>query len=62
MPQQNYRHIRGEFMSVLLQNLYNETKNLYGLKLIAGASGMGNAVNWVYIAESLAGPGYLNGC
>ena len=61
MPQQNYRHIRGEFMSVLLQDLYNETKNLYGLKLIAGASGMGNAVNWVYIAESLAGPGYLNG-
>ena len=50
MPQQNYRHIRGEFMSVLLQDLYNETKNLYGLKLIAGASGMGNAVNWVYIA------------
>lgn len=48
-------------MSVLLQDLYIETKNLYGLKLIAGDSGLQNAVQWVYIAESLAGPGYLNG-
>lgn len=53
--------MRGEIMSVLLQDLYQETGKLYGLQLIAGASGLENAVQWVYIAESLAGPGYLNG-
>lgn len=48
-------------MSVLLQNLYDETHTTYGLQLLAGASGLENPVSWIYIAESLAGPGYLNG-
>lgn len=48
-------------MSVLLQSLYDETHTTYGLQLLAGASGLENPVSWIYIAESLASPGYLNG-
>lgn len=48
-------------MAVLLKNLYEETRSRYGLTLIAGEKGLERAVNWLYIAESLAGPGYLSG-
>lgn len=51
----------GHPMSVLLQTLYEETKKTFGLTVLAGASGLENPVSWIYIAESLAGPGYLNG-
>ena len=48
-------------MSIILNELYEETKSRYGLSLIAGEKGLERSVNWIYIAESLAGPGYLNG-
>lgn len=49
------------YMSIILKDLYEETKSRYGLSLIAGEKGIEKAVNWLYIAESLAGPGYLSG-
>lgn len=48
-------------MSIILKELYEETKSRYGLSLIAGKTGLEKSVNWIYIAESLAGPGYLSG-
>lgn len=48
-------------MSIILKELYEETKSRYGLSLIAGETGLEKSVNWIYIAESLAGPGYLSG-
>ena len=48
-------------MSIILKALYEETKSRYGLSLIAGKTGLEKSVNWIYIAESLAGPGYLSG-
>lgn len=48
-------------MSILLKDVYEETKNKYGLRLIAGENGLSRVMNWVYISESAAGPGYLSG-
>lgn len=48
-------------MSVLLRDVYEETKGKYGLRLIAGEEGLSSIMNWVYISESVVGPGYLSG-
>lgn len=48
-------------MSIILRDVYEETRNRFGLKLIAGEKGLSSAMNWVYIAESFVGPGYLSG-
>lgn len=48
-------------MSILLKDIYEETKNKYGLRLIAGEGGLSAIMNWVYISESIVGPGYLSG-
>lgn len=48
-------------MSIVLKDLYEETRSRYGLTLIAGKKGLERTVSWLYIAESLAGPGYLSG-
>lgn len=50
-----------KIMSILLKDVYEETKNKYGLRLIAGEAGLSAVMNWVYIAESVVGPGYLSG-
>lgn len=48
-------------MSILLKEVYEDTKNRFGLRLIAGEGGLSAVMNWVYIAESFVGPGYLSG-
>ncbi|MDO5344247.1 MAG: PucR family transcriptional regulator ligand-binding domain-containing protein [Lachnospiraceae bacterium] len=48
-------------MSILLREVYEETKTKYGLQLIAGEGGLSAIMNWVYISESVVGPGYLSG-
>lgn len=48
-------------MSIILRDVYEETKNRFGLKLIAGEKGLSSVMNWVYISESFVGPGYLSG-
>ena len=43
-------------MSVILRDVYEETRNRFGLKLIAGEKGLSSAMNWEYIAETYVGP------
>jgi len=38
-------------MAILLRDLYKETKDTYGLNLIAGEDGLDHLMNWVYISE-----------
>ncbi len=43
-------------MAILLKELYEETKETYGLQLVAGSSGLDHTMSWVYISED---PGTL---
>ena len=43
-------------MAILLKELYEETKETYGLQLLAGGSGLDHTMSWVYISED---PGTL---
>lgn len=48
-------------MSILLKDVYEETGNKYGLRLIAGEGGLSAVMNWVYISESIVGSEFLSG-
>ena len=48
-------------MSLLLQDIYSETKNMFQLKLVCGANGLNRLMNWVYVAEDIATTGFLHG-
>lgn len=48
-------------MSILLKDVYEETKNKYGLHLIAGEGGLSAIMNWVYISESIVGSEFFSG-
>lgn len=48
-------------MSLLLQDIYSETKNMFQLKLVCGANGLNRLMNWVYVAEDIATTDFLHG-
>ena len=48
-------------MSLLLQDIYSETKDNYHLKLVCGAGGLNRLMNWVYVAEDIATTDFLHG-
>ena len=48
-------------MSLLLQDIYSETKNRFQLELACGAKGLNRLMNWVYVAEDIATTDFLHG-
>lgn len=48
-------------MSLLLQDIYSETKNMFQLELVCGAGGLNRLMNWVYVAEDIATTDFLHG-
>lgn len=48
-------------MSLLLKDIYSESKNSFHLKLICGAGGLNRLMNWVYVAEDIATTDFLHG-
>lgn len=48
-------------MSTPLRELYEPTREKFRLKLLAGKAGLGNAVNWIYIAEDMQNIPFLEG-
>lgn len=48
-------------MAILLRDLYKETKDTYGLDLIAGEEGLDHLMNWVYISEDPGTLEFLHG-
>lgn len=48
-------------MALLLNDLYEETKNKYHLTLLAGEAGLSHLMNWVYISEDLNTSSFLRG-
>lgn len=47
-------------MAIFLQDIYEETKDIYGLKLICGSKGLQNRMRWVYISEDTDTSAFLN--
>ena len=48
-------------MSLLLKDIYSETKNRFRLELVCGARGLNRLINWVYVAEDIATTDFLYG-
>ena len=48
-------------MAVFLKELYQATKDLYHLHLLAGADDLDHTINWVYISEDITTSTFLNG-
>ena len=48
-------------MSLLLQDIYSETKNRFQLELVCEAKGLNRLMNWVYVAEDIATTDFLHG-
>jgi len=48
-------------MSITLYDLYHESKSKYKLKLIAGETGLKNAVSWVQFTEDIMTVNFLKG-
>lgn len=48
-------------MPLILQNIYEETKNCYQLKLICGKNGIDRIMNWVYVSEDSSTTSFLRG-
>lgn len=46
-------------MSICLRDIYEETKDKYELKLLAGEGGLHQEMNWVYVAEDNANASFL---
>ena len=38
-------------MSLILKDVFEDTKRIYGLELLAGSKGLASIMNWVYLAE-----------
>lgn len=47
-------------MAIIIQDIYEETKDRYGLKLICGSKGLQNRMRWVYISEDTDTSAFLN--
>ncbi len=48
-------------MSLLLKDIYSETKNRFRLELVCGTRGLNRLINWVYVAEDIATTDFLYG-
>ncbi len=48
-------------MAILIGDLYEDTKQQFQMKLVAGAAGLDRIVNWVYIAEDVGNARFLQG-
>lgn len=48
-------------MSLILKDIYNETKNIYELRLICGESGLNRLMDWVYVTEDMTNFDFLKG-
>ena len=48
-------------MSLLLQDIYSETKNRFQLELVCEAKGLDRLMNWVYVAAVIATADFLHG-
>lgn len=48
-------------MAVFLKDLYETTKDLYHLQLLAGEDGLNHVIRWVYISEDITTSSFLNG-
>lgn len=48
-------------MAVFLKELYETTKDLYHLQLLAGEDGLNHVIRWVYISEDITTSSFLNG-
>lgn len=46
-------------MAIRLSNLFEETRDLYELQLIAGSNGLHRELNWVYVAEDQSNASFL---
>ncbi len=47
-------------MSLILKEVYEDTKRIYDLELLAGAKGLTNIMNWVYLAEDTTTSEFLS--
>lgn len=47
-------------MALTIKELFQDTHERYGLKLIAGANGLQRTVSWVYVCEDPSYSNYLN--
>lgn len=48
-------------MPILVKDLYQDAKQQYQMKLIAGEDGLDRIVNWFYIAEDIGNISFLEG-
>lgn len=48
-------------MSIILNDLYNEIRSRYSLKLISGENGLFKAVHWLYFTEDIYNIDFLRG-
>lgn len=48
-------------MTLILHNIYNQTKQKFKLQLIAGESGLKNCMRWVYVSEDYTTSNFLHG-
>lgn len=47
-------------MSLILKDVYEDTKRIYGLELLAGSKGLSGIMNWVYLAEDATASDFLS--
>lgn len=48
-------------MALLLKDIYNQTKQIYKLDIIAGQNGLEHIMNWVYVSEDLNNADFIQG-
>ena len=47
-------------MSLILKDVFEDTKRIYGLELLAGSKGLSGIMNWVYLAEDATASDFLS--
>ena len=47
-------------MSLILKDVFEDTKRIYGLELLAGSKGLASIMNWVYLAEDATASEFLS--
>lgn len=48
-------------MAIFLKDIYEDTKQTFGIELVAGAGGLDNIMGWVYVTEDDTTTDFLNG-
>lgn len=48
-------------MALILGDIYNQTKRIYNLNIIAGNNGLKRIMNWVYVSEDLNNADFIRG-